>query len=194
MELRTIVGEVEFSQKIKRSEFICHAGYVKSVKEAVEFVKKTVNDFRDATHNCWAYRVYEDATILEHSSDAGEPSGTAGIPILNAIKSLNFYNTAVVVTRYFGGVKLGVKGLREAYSKSAKSALEAVEYTIVKPMNIYRVQSHISDYGKVKSILSKETTIVEEEFFEDKFEIVYASDKPLTEDSILIRKELVSVD
>ncbi|MCD6449049.1 MAG: YigZ family protein [Thermotogaceae bacterium] len=194
MEMKVPKGTHRNKINIKRSIFIATVSRAYSVEEAKEFIKKVSREFSDATHNCWAYRVYEDATILEHSSDAGEPSGTAGISILNAIKSLNFYNTAVVVTRYFGGVKLGVKGLREAYSKSAKSALEAVEYTIVKPMNIYRVQSHISDYGKVKSILSKETTIVEEEFFEDKFEIVYASDKPLTEDSILIRKEFVSVD
>ena len=107
--------------KIKRSIFIASASFVKDESEAKAFISKISSEFKDATHNCWAYRIGE----LEHSSDAGEPSGTAGRPILSSIKSLRLDRVAVVVTRYFGGVKLGIRGLIEAYSAAAHQVLNS---------------------------------------------------------------------
>jgi len=167
MELRTIVGEVEFSQKIKRSEFICHAGYVKSVREAVEFVKKTVNDFRDATHNCWAYRVMEGGKLQENCSDAGEPSGTAGKPILMSLRKLKLANVAVVITRYFGGVKLGKRGLMDAYSSTTYQGLKKA--TIVQ-LGLFRIAECNMDYAsfsRFENLLKRKGgSIIEVEFSE----------------------------
>ena len=193
MEMRIPKAAYRSKINIKRSIFVATASRTDSVEEAKEFIRKVSKEFSDATHNCWAYRVYENGAVVEHSSDAGEPSGTAGIPILNAIKSLNFYNTAVVVTRYFGGVKLGAKGLREAYSESAKSVLEIADYIKVKPMNVYKVNDHISNYGKIKSSLSKSAVLISEKFLEDKFEILYASDMPIVKNSSFLYSTLVQI-
>ena len=110
-----------YSEKIKRSEFIANVSVCRSDVEAKEFFAHTAERYRDATHNCRAYFL---ADGTEYSSDDGEPSGTAGKPILNAIKHTGLVNAAVVVTRYFGGVKLGVRGLIDAYGQTAQKALE----------------------------------------------------------------------
>ncbi len=109
--------------RIKRSEFIATAAHVSSEEKAKEFLWKVSNEYRNATHNCWAYKLKDE----EYFSDAGEPSGTAGRPILSSIKTLELDKVCVVVTRYFGGVKLGVKGLREAYSLASKMVLESAQ-------------------------------------------------------------------
>jgi uncharacterized YigZ family protein len=111
--------------KIKRSLFIgclcpCRGGEeVRSILADVE------SRYRDATHHCWAYRLGPEPEI-EHSSDDGEPAGTAGKPILSAIKQSMMLNVIVIVTRYFGGIKLGVRGLIEAYGQTAASVVEKV--------------------------------------------------------------------
>ena len=103
---------------IQRSIFISFATYVDSQEKAIDFIKK--NSDRNATHNCWAYKI----NGLENFSDDREPSGTAGKPILNSIKSLSLNYTVVLVIRHFGGRKLGIRGLINAYSSAAKKALE----------------------------------------------------------------------
>lgn len=109
---------------IKRSHFIGHARLARSVEQAKEIVREISMKYLDATHNCWAYRVGADMP-QEHCSDAGEPSGTAGKPILGEIERAGLTNVVVVVTRYFGGIKLGVRGLIEAYGQTARMAIEA---------------------------------------------------------------------
>ena len=113
--------QVSYEEKIKRSVFVGNVGVCRTDDEAREFLAKIISQYRDATHNCRAY-VLSNGT--EYSSDDGEPSGTAGRPILNAIKHSGLVNVIVVVTRYFGGVKLGVRGLIEAYGETAAKALE----------------------------------------------------------------------
>jgi uncharacterized YigZ family protein len=91
--------------------------------EAKEFIQKVSKDHKTANHNCWAYVVGQKAEN-EHASDAGEPSGSAGKPMLNALKKHNMTNVAAVVTRYFGGVKLGIRGLIDAYGQAVEEAIE----------------------------------------------------------------------
>ena len=110
-----------FAEKVKRSEFIANVSPCHSEEEARAFIAQVSSQHRDATHNCRAF-ILADGT--EYSSDDGEPSGTAGRPILNAIKRAGLVNAVVVVTRYFGGVKLGVRGLIDAYGETAEKALE----------------------------------------------------------------------
>lgn len=109
-----------YEEKIKRSVFIAEVEPCNDEKEAKDFLARVISLHRDATHNCRAYI----AGGVEYSSDDGEPSGTAGRPILNAIKKSGLVDVMVVVTRYFGGVKLGVRGLIDAYGQTALKALE----------------------------------------------------------------------
>ncbi len=119
----SISSDVRRRVKIKRSEFIVSAQRVHSEIEVKNFLTKVAKEFRDASHNCWAYKI----GFLESSSDAGEPSGTAGVPILGSIKSSRLDRIAVVVTRYFGGIKLGIRGLIDAYSRVAALALDSAK-------------------------------------------------------------------
>ncbi len=111
------------SIKIKRSIFICTLEYVNSIEKAKNFISRISKENKTATHNCWAYILGEKGDIF-HCSDAGEPSGTAGKPMLNTLQSHDMTNIAAVVTRHFGGVKLGVRGLIDAYSTSVKYTLD----------------------------------------------------------------------
>ena len=109
--------------KIRRSVFICTLAFVNSIENAKKFISRVSKKNKTATHNCWAYILGEKGELF-HCSDAGEPSGTAGKPILNALKSHCMTNIAAVVTRHFGGVKLGIRGLIEAYSASVKNTID----------------------------------------------------------------------
>ena len=110
--------------KIKRSIFICRMSPAASLEEAKAFIARISKENKKATHNCWAYILGEGGLVL-HSSDAGEPPGTAGRPMLGMLQKYEMTDVAAVVTRYFGGVKLGVKGLMEAYAQSVAETLEA---------------------------------------------------------------------
>ncbi|ACN17374.1 conserved hypothetical protein [Desulforapulum autotrophicum HRM2] len=116
------------SVKIKRSEFICALEPVTTVEDAKAFISAISLEHRQATHNCWAYRVGEKAE-MSHSSDNGEPSGTAGRPMLNALESNGLTQVAAVVTRYFGGVKLGIKGLIQAYAGAVQAVVDSASLT-----------------------------------------------------------------
>ncbi|MFN6991459.1 MAG: IMPACT family protein [Fervidobacterium sp.] len=120
----TVEGIIEEKINIERSLFIATLTYAKSEKEAKEFITSITKKYQNATHNCPAYRIYDNGKLIEFSSDAGEPSGTAGLPILNTLRKNELINVAVVVTRYFGGVKLGVRGLIDAYSQAVQKTIE----------------------------------------------------------------------
>ena len=127
---------VTYEEKIKRSVFIANVSACHDEAEARDFLTQIVSQHRDATHNCRAY-VLSSGT--EYSSDDGEPSGTAGRPILNAIKRAELVNVIVVVTRYYGGVKLGVRGLIDAYGGVAAKALDLAgktECVITKKLTV----------------------------------------------------------
>jgi len=120
---RTIASRVEFRQKIERSEFLGIAFPVASEEQFFEELQRIEKRHFDATHHCWAFRLWGGRT---RSSDAGEPSGTAGKPILSAIEGADLFDCGVVVVRWYGGVKLGTGGLSRAYRESAAEALRAV--------------------------------------------------------------------
>lgn len=108
----------------KKSRFIANICHVDTVEEAEEKLKTIKKKFYDAKHNCVAYRVVENGKVIEKSSDDGEPSGTAGAPMLNILQKNNLCNILVVVTRYFGGILLGTGGLVRAYSDAAQKGIE----------------------------------------------------------------------
>ncbi|MCG0277920.1 MAG: IMPACT family protein [Thermanaeromonas sp.] len=120
----TVATEAEVEIKIERSVFLGWVREVGTEEEARSAVSERQRLHREATHNCFAYRLGLPPQEIVYYSDAGEPSGTAGRPILGAILSSGLTNVVVVVTRYFGGKKLGKRGLIEAYSEAARRALE----------------------------------------------------------------------
>jgi len=120
------VGQSRSSIKVQRSEFIGVAFPVAGQESFAEQLGTLQKEFHDATHHCWAFRWLDDLDLREQSSDAGEPSGTAGRPILQAIESAGLIDVGVVVVRYYGGVKLGTGGLGRAYRDAAREVLSVV--------------------------------------------------------------------
>ena len=108
----------------KKSRFIANICHIDTVEEAEEKLKTIKKKFYDAKHNCVAYRIVENGKVIEKSSDDGEPSGTAGAPMLNILQKNNLCNILVVVTRYFGGILLGTGGLVRAYSDATQKGIE----------------------------------------------------------------------
>lgn len=121
---RTVAGFGQDEIIIEKSTFIGYAKPVENEEEALAFIQEIKKKHRDATHNVPAYVLGEQNNI-QRCNDDGEPSGTAGVPVLEVIKKEDLRDVAVVVTRYFGGIKLGTGGLVRAYTKGAKIALEA---------------------------------------------------------------------
>lgn len=121
----TIVENCSAEITEKKSKFIANLYYVESVREAEKIIKDCKKKYFDARHNCVAYRIVENDTIVEKSSDDGEPSGTAGGPMLNILQKENLANVLVIVTRYFGGILLGTGGLVRSYSECTKNAIES---------------------------------------------------------------------
>ncbi len=151
---------------INKSKFIATAAPIESEEEALEFIEGIRKQFKDATHNVYAYVIGENSNVQRYSDDK-EPSGTAGMPVLNVIMQENLRNVIVVVTRYFGGVLLGAGGLVRAYTKAAKIGLES---GIIVEKNLYYNVSFPVDYtllGKMENELIKNEFIVKEKVYAD---------------------------
>jgi uncharacterized YigZ family protein len=162
-------GEDELS--INKSRFIGHATPVESEEEAVRFIEKIKKKHWNATHNVPVYIIGEDM-MLQRFSDDGEPSGTAGVPVLEMLKKEGMTNICIVMTRYFGGVKLGTGGLVRAYTQTAKAALDAA---VVVNKSVYRAMDCEMDYhyhGRVGNYLMEcAEIIVGETLFTDKVRV-----------------------
>lgn len=124
MNFITIKENVNAEIVVKKSKFICNLIKAETQEEAEHIIKQIKKKYYDARHNCIAYRILEDEKIIEKSSDDGEPSGTAGGPMLNILQKNNLCNVVVVVTRYFGGILLGTGGLVRAYSDATLEAID----------------------------------------------------------------------
>ena len=131
-EIYTIAQNTEYILTEKKSKFIANLIKVDSQTEAEEVIKQYKKKYFDARHNCIAYRIIQNDQIIEKSSDDGEPSGTAGAPMLNILQKNNLCNVLIIVTRYFGGILLGTGGLVRAYSDALVGAIsEADMETII---------------------------------------------------------------
>ncbi|MCF6466481.1 YigZ family protein [Clostridium sp. Cult2] len=155
---RTIHKYGEDEIIINKSRFIGYAMPIESEEEALDLIENIKTKHRDATHNVYAYVLGEDNNIQRFSDD-GEPSGTAGIPALEVIKKEDLRNVVVVITRYFGGIKLGTGGLIRAYTKGAKIGLESgiiihkVLHTKLKVRIDYTIYGVIENYLMTKGYL-----------------------------------------
>ncbi len=180
-EYKSILMEGEDSFEEKKSLFIGYSSPVESEDHALDFIKKIKEAHKDATHNCSAYIIGPEK-LIQRFDDDGEPSGTAGIPMLEVIKKEDLTNICLVVTRYFGGIKLGGGGLIRAYSKGAKVAIDAGQIVEMKPYILVNMSYDYFYHGKIQNsidiknykVISSEYTdivsldlLISEEKFED---------------------------
>jgi uncharacterized YigZ family protein len=166
-EYLTIKNPIRLKTKVEGSIFIATVIPVDSEEEAKEWILKISKEVFDATHNCFACRIKKAQGESLKFSDAGEPRGTAGKSILSAIQSEALYNVVVVVTRYFGGVKLGTGGLSRAYRQSAQNALQKAE-KIVRWITSEIILSYpLSMTGKVNQVFGKYGIRVQDHSFEE---------------------------
>lgn len=143
----------------RKSRFISYTMPVYTEEEAISFLNNIRKKHYDATHNCYAYILGEQSDI-QRSSDDGEPSGTAGVPILEVLKKEGLTNTIIVVTRYFGGIMLGAGGLIRAYTEGAVRAINAAGIVEVKPFSIYAIKADYSNLGKIQYESSKKDYLI----------------------------------
>jgi len=149
---RTLAGPGQAAFEIRGSEFVGHVRPVETVAEAEAFVDAVREEYDDATHNVPAYRVRVDP-LREWSSDDGEPSGSAGKPMLNVLQGQELENVVAVVTRYYGGTNLGVGGLVRAYSRAVTDAVGATDVVEEEPHERFAVVVEYDDSGTVRGIL-----------------------------------------
>lgn len=153
---------------IQKSRFITTAAPVFSVEEARQFIARIKTEFSDATHNVSAYVIGFGQSVIAHSSDDGEPSGTAGRPVLAVLSNCGLGDIAIVVTRYFGGIKLGTGGLVRAYTESAQQVLANIPIAKKIPVQIARLVLPYSSYNSAKLNIEKHHgRIVDQQFSAD---------------------------
>ncbi|MFT8323027.1 MAG: YigZ family protein [Bacillus sp. (in: firmicutes)] len=148
----TVQGYGEHELIIQKSRFIAHIQRVETEEEAQEFIQEIKKKHKAATHNCSAYLIGEHDQI-QKANDDGEPSGTAGVPILEVLKKKQLKDTAVVVTRYFGGIKLGAGGLIRAYGKATSEGIGATGVVERKLMKIIGTSIDYTFLGKMENEL-----------------------------------------
>ena len=156
---------------IKRSRFIGHAAPADTEEEALRFIEEIRKKHAQATHNCFAYVVGERDQFQKQSDD-GEPSGTAGKPILEVIKKRELKNVAVVVTRYFGGIMLGAGGLVGAYIDGAVAGIDAAEPILRKLHREVHIEVDYTWHGKIEHELRQSGTMIKDTVFADKVTVI----------------------
>ena len=142
--MKTIKKAVQCEINVKKSQFICSLFPTKTKKESKEIIQKLNEQYSDATHNCTAYI----ASDGEGFDDDGEPGGTAGKPMINVLRKNELHNVTAVVTRYFGGIKLGAGGLVRAYSKSVMEAVGEAEIVEIEEYEVYEITF---EYSNIKT-------------------------------------------
>lgn len=157
----TIYQNGEHQIEIKKSKFICHLFRIGSEEEAKEYIAKIKKMHYKANHNCSAYMLGENFEI-QRSSDDGEPSGTAGVPMLEVLKNNQLQNTLAVITRYFGGIKLGAGGLIRAYSTSVSEALKEIGIVQGKLQQLLNIIIDYPQLGKLQNYLENQEIAIQE--------------------------------
>lgn len=161
---RTIKEDYQHEIEIKKSRFICFLKRISSEEEAKEFIQQIKKEHWKANHNCSAF-VLGERNEIQRSSDDGEPSGTAGVPILEVLKKNDLINVCAVVTRYFGGTKLGAGGLIRAYSGATAQAISTVGIVEGRLQQEIIVQIDYQNWGKLENFLTQEKITVKETQF-----------------------------
>ena len=179
---RNIVNETV----IEKSRFICTLKKVDGEDEAKAFVSEIKGKYPDATHNCYAYIADQGGFYIKFSDD-GEPQGTAGLPMLETLKAKNLKKVAVVVTRYFGGIKLGTGGLARAYSGCVKEAVELAGISESVLSSVLKTEVSYSIYPKILKLLEGEKSVkYADNYLNDGVEVTFAV--PLENKQSIIEK------
>lgn len=165
-EYKTVEKEASDFFIEKKSKFIGYAKPVKTQEEAVEFISKIKSKHWDATHNVYAYVLRENN--IQRYSDDGEPSGTAGVPVLDVMLKESLVDVCVVATRYFGGTLLGAGGLVRAYSHTSKIALDAAGIITMAQCSVMSVEVDYSFYDRFNILLSDFSAVILNTSFSDK--------------------------
>lgn len=165
-EYKTVEKEASDFFIEKKSKFIGYAKPVKTQEEAVEFISKIKSKHWDATHNVYAYVLRENN--IQRYSDDGEPSGTAGVPVLDVMLKESLVDVCVVATRYFGGTLLGAGGLVRAYSHTSKIALEAAGIITMAQCSVMSAEVDYSFYDRLNILLSDFSAVILNTSFSDK--------------------------
>ena len=176
MEYRTIKEDGQVQEEIKKSRFICHAKRVYTEDEARDFISAIKKEHYKATHNCSAFIVGERSEI-KRTSDDGEPSGTAGVPMLGVLENHNLTNVCVVVTRYFGGIKLGAGGLIRAYAGSVALAVKEIGIIEIKEQAGIQIHMTYAQYQEYGNFLKEHNLIELETNFTDQVDTMIFIDK-----------------
>ena len=176
MEFRTIKEDGQVQEEIKKSRFICHAKRVYSEDEARDFITAIKKEHYKATHNCSAFILGERSEI-KRTSDDGEPSGTAGVPMLGVLENHNLTNVCVVVTRYFGGIKLGAGGLIRAYAGSVALAVKEIGIIEIKEQAGIAIQMSYAQYQEYSNFLKEHNLMELETTFTDQIDTIIYVDK-----------------
>ena len=171
--IKTIKEQVSGEIIEKKSKFIANVFCVETANEAEEKIKEIKNKYYDAKHNCFAYLIMgENNEIIKKASDDGEPSGTAGLPILQILEKRNLSNILVIVTRYFGGILLGTGGLLRAYSDATINALDKAEI-IEKTLGLeIIIETTYKDVEQVKYYLEKQKTKITNVNYQENVELL----------------------
>ncbi len=169
----TVCGETENLIVIERSKFICYLKGVENEEQAKEFIERIRKRHSLANHNCYAY-IADDKGLIQKFSDDGEPQGTAGLPMLEVLKNKRLYKTVAVVTRYFGGIKLGTGGLTRAYSGSVTEALEKTSILDMQFGVLVRLLPDYEGYSRLLKLTSNENVCVIKTEFENCVEVTLA--------------------
>lgn len=156
---------------IQKSRFIGYVERVQTEKEAQHFIQTIKKTHHDATHNCSAY-IIGDHDQIQKANDDGEPSGTAGVPMLEVLKKLSLKNTAVVVTRYFGGIKLGAGGLIRAYSSVTSETIKNIGIVKGELMHGYSLTIAYPLLGRVENFLRDSPFIIDHINYLDQVELI----------------------
>ena len=176
MEFRTIKEDGQVQEEIKKSRFICHAKRVYSEEEARDCITAIKKEHYKATHNCSAFIVGERSEI-KRTRDDGEPSGTAGVPMLGVLENHNLTNVCVVVTRYFGGIKLGAGGLIRAYAGSVALAVKEIGIIEIKEQAGIAIQISYAQYQEYGNFLREYDLMELETNFTDQVDTMIYVDK-----------------
>lgn len=162
----TVDGNFENTIVIERSKFICYLKGVEDELDAKSFIESIRKKNSLATHNCYAY-IADDKGLIQKFSDDGEPQGTAGLPMLEVLKNKRMYKTVAVVTRYFGGIKLGTGGLTRAYAGSVAEALSKATISDMQDSVFLSVQPDYEGYSRFLKIINVEYVNVIQTIFDD---------------------------
>lgn len=165
--MKTIDKIYESSFRERGSKFLGYLFPIESEEGFQDELDRLKSKYRDATHHCWAWRL-NPAQPKEFSSDDGEPSGTAGLPILNQLKSFEVVNAGVVVVRYYGGTKLGKSGLIEAYGRGAQLCLESASLISINPVQLFEIQYPYPEENTINRLKNDhELSILDSDYLED---------------------------